>query len=61
MLYCSMGGLDLNGLDLEETHEEDDEDEEEEEEEEEDVLGFWYAIIWLTIITVFISFLRLVS
>ena len=30
---------------------------EEEEEEEEDILGFWYAIVWLAIITVFISFL----
>ena len=29
----------------------------EEEEEEEDILGFWYAIVWLAIITVFISFL----
>ena len=48
-------GLDLDGLDLEEN---DEEDEEEEEEEEEDVLGFWYSIVWLTIITVFISFLR---
>ena len=29
----------------------------EDEEEEEDILGFWYAIVWLAIITVFISFL----
>ena len=29
----------------------------EEKEEEEDVLGFWYAILWLAVITVFISFL----
>ena len=29
----------------------------EDEEEEEDTLGFWYAILWLTAITVFISFL----
>ena len=49
-------GIDLDGLDLEENDEE--EEQEEEEEEEEDILGFWYAIVWLAIITVFISFLR---
>ena len=49
-------GLDLDGLDLEEN--DDDGTEEEEEEEEEDVLGFWYALVWLAIITIFISFLR---
>ena len=33
------------------------EEDEEDEDEDEDILGFWYSIVWLAVITVFISFL----